>query len=108
MKVNNRNENLKGNKQYEYGVLMVLANPGYFVEGGQKYQDIALIQLERLVKFIPNILEPICLPMSFDKSDVVKNPQEELMVYAAGWGQVFTECVTDEFGPVKDLKCKLP
>ena len=31
-KVDNRNENLKGNKQYEYGVQKALANPGYFIE----------------------------------------------------------------------------
>ena len=95
-----------------WGCVVLLLCCGFdnfsILQGGQTYQDIALIQLDKLVKFIPNILEPICLPLSFDKSDVVKNPQEELMVYAAGWGQVFTECVTDEFGPVKDLKCKLP
>jgi len=102
------NKNLKGNKQYEYGVLKALAHPGYFIKGRQLYQDIALIQLDRSVEFIPNILEPICLPLSFDKSDVVKSAEEELMVYASGWGWVFHECVTDEFGPVKDLKCKLP
>jgi hypothetical protein len=33
--------------------------------------DIALLKLARDVGFIPMVLEPICLPLTFDKSDVV-------------------------------------
>lgn len=54
-------------------------------------------------------LQPICLPMSFDKSDVVQpSDDKQLVVYTSGWGRLFSACVTDEFGPVKELKCKFP
>ena len=72
-----------------------------------QYQDIGLYKLDRSVEFISGILEPICLPLSFDKSDVVKR-NDELIVYTSGWGRLFEDCVTNEFGPVKDLKCNLP
>ena len=53
------------------------------------------------------MLQPICLPTTFDKSDVV-NQDEELEIYTAGWGRVFSACVTNELGPVKSLKCQFP
>ena len=56
---------------------------------------------------MPDRLQPICLPTSFDKSDVVRNGKE-IVVYTAGWGRIFSTCVTDSFGPVKNLKCKQP
>jgi hypothetical protein len=47
--------------------------------------------------------------MSFDKSDVVgPSDDKQLVVYTSGWGRLFSSCVPDEFGPVKELKCKFP
>jgi hypothetical protein len=34
--------------------------------------DIALLKLARDVEFIPQVLEPVCLPLAFDKYDVAK------------------------------------
>jgi len=106
-KVDYLNKILKGNKRYEYGVLKAIAHPGYLLSKIES-QDIGLYQLDKDVKFIPGILEPICLPLSFDKSDVVKSPKDELIVYTSGWGRLFEACVTNEFGPMKSLKCNLP
>ena len=66
-----------------------------------------MLQLDRSAEFIPGTLEPICLPLSFDKSDVVKS-KDELIVYTSGWGRLFEACVTNELGPKKYLKCKQP
>ena len=38
----------------------------------------------------------------------VKFLDKPLEVYIAGWGKTSSDCVTNEFGPVKNLKCKLP
>jgi len=38
----------------------------------QVTNDIALLKLARDVEFIPLVLEPVCLPLTFDKFDVVK------------------------------------
>ena len=32
----------------------------------------------------------------------------KLELYIAGWGRMSADCVTNEFGPVKNLKCKFP
>ena len=31
-----------------------------------------------------------------------------LDMYVSGWGKTSSDCTTDEFGPIKNLKCKLP
>ncbi len=38
----------------------------------------------------------------------VKFLDKPLEVYIAGWGKTSSDCVTNEFGPIKNLKCKLP
>jgi hypothetical protein len=38
----------------------------------QVTNDIALLKLARDVEFIPQVLEPVCLPLAFDKYDVAK------------------------------------
>ena len=65
----------------------------------QMTQDIGLYKIDRDVKFRPNVLQPICLPTTFDKSDVAKNGQEN-MVYISGWGRLWGgKCITTELGP---------
>ena len=66
MKLENNNANLNGNKFYEYGVEKAAAHPRFISTSS----DIAWIKLERDVKFVPNVIQPICLPLSDDGSDV--------------------------------------
>jgi len=95
------NSELKGVKKFEYGVEDVISHPKYATSN-----DIALVKLDRDIEFIPGVLEPICLPAADDKSDIPKKG-EMLDVYVSGWGRTSdTNCVTDEFGPVKNIKCK--
>jgi len=76
------------------------------------YHDIGLLRLDRDAVIVKNVLQPICLPLTFDKSDIVRtgdfNAEKGLEVFTSGWGRVFSACVTDELGPVKGLKCKAP
>ena len=67
--------------------------------------DIGLYKLDRDAQFWKGILEPICLPSTFDKSDVARREAEN-MVYIAGWGRLWGgKCLTNELGPQKNLKC---
>jgi len=66
-----------------------------------------LVKLDRDIEFVPGVIEPICLPAADDKSDVSKK-DKLLDLYVSGWGKMSSDCVTDEFGPVRNLKCKLP
>merc|ERR1712042_291992 len=99
------NKGLKGNKQYEYGVESGIAHPKYI---GQGPNDIGLLRMDRDAVFIPNRLQPICLPHTFDKSDTVVPGGPELSVYTSGWGRQFSACVTNEFGPKRYIKGKFP
>jgi len=99
------NKELKGDKQFEYGVESAIAHPNF---NGHGSNDIGLLRMDRDAVFIPNRLEPICLPHTFDKSDTVVPGGPELSVYTSGWGRQFSACVTNEFGPKKYIKCKLP
>jgi len=97
------NRDLKGNQQYEYGIEDGMANPKYMIN--EATQDIALFKIDRDVKFRPNVLQPICLPTTFDKSDVAKTGQEN-MVYISGWGRLWGgKCITTELGPQRQVKC---
>jgi len=93
---------MKGNPKYEYGVEDVISHPDY-----KTSSDIALIKLDRDIEFVPGVLEPICLPAADDKSDVSQK-DNLLDMYVSGWGKTSSDCTTDEFGPIKNLKCKLP
>ena len=66
MKLENNNANLNGNKQYEYGIETAAAHPRFISTSS----DIAWIKLEKDVIFVPNQIQPICLPVSDDGSDV--------------------------------------
>ena len=78
-KVDYVNTNLKGLTQYEYGVEWGKAHPNF---RGTAF-DIGLYRLNRDVVFETDFLQPICLPLKFDKTDTVKSP-EELDVYTSG------------------------
>ena len=64
-------------------------------------------RLDADVKMTRFITQPICLPHTFDKSDVVR-AGSDFPVYTSGWGRLFSSCVTDELGPVKSIKCQFP
>ena len=101
-KVDLDNTDLKNNAQYHYHVESGLI---YLPEEG--YHDIGLLRLDRDAVFVKNVLQPICLPLTFDKSDVVGiEDQKALKVFTSGWGRVFSTCVTDQFGPEKHIKCR--
>ena len=99
------NTNLKGQAEYEYGVEWGLGHPEYLKSN--TYQDIGLLKLDRDAVMETDFLQPICLPLKFDKSDVVEDVGD-MDVFTSGWGRLWSTCNTNEFGPVKNLKCKLP
>ena len=107
LKVNAENDGLKGDPQYAYKV-----EQGQVYLPESKTNDIGLLRLERDAVFVKNILQPICLPLKFDRSDTVKpealRAGQGLEVFTSGWGRLFSACVTDELGPVKAIKCQLP
>ena len=105
MKVNNDNLGLKGDRHYSYGVEWARAYTPF-----KKYHDIGLLKLDRDAVIVKNVLQPICLPLKFDKSEdtVAKGASKGLEVFTSGWGRLFSACVTDELGPVKGMKCKVP
>ena len=117
MKVNNENLGLKGDPHYEYGVEWAQAYSPFKI-----YHDIGLLRLDRDAVIVKNVLQPICLPLKFDKSDVVKSSdfkkkilkdfkkgsEPGLEVFTSGWGRLFSACVTDELGPSVGMKCKHP
>ncbi len=45
--------------------------------------DIALLKLARDVEFIPQVLEPVCLPLAFDKYDVAKKGRASTATFAS-------------------------
>ncbi|XP_023338064.1 uncharacterized protein LOC111708804 [Eurytemora carolleeae] len=94
---------LRGNPRYEYGVLEIKSHPEYAL----MTFDIALVKLDRDIQFIPGVLESICLPLADDRSDIVEG-EENLEVYIAGWGRMSSDCTTNEYGPVRNLKCMFP
>ena len=107
MKVTSDNIGLKGDKHFDYGVEWAQAYTPF-----KLYHDIGLLKLDRDAVIVKNELQPICLPLTFDKSDVVSKDNfkegKVLEVFTSGWGRVFSACVTDELGPVKGMKCKAP
>ena len=107
MKVTSDNIGLKGDKHFDYGVEWAQAYTPF-----KLYHDIGLLKLDRDAVIVKNELQPICLPLTFDKSDVVSKDNfkegKGLEVFTSGWGRVFSACVTDELGPVKGMKCKAP
>ena len=97
--------NLKGQAEYEYGVEWGLSHPEYLKSNS--YQDIELLKLVRDAVMETDFVQPICLPLKFDKSDVVEDVGD-MDVFTSGWGRLWSSCNTNKFGPVKNLKFKLP
>ena len=112
MEVDNDNLGLKGDPYYSYGVESARALSWRGFDSSKLYKDIGLLRLDRDAVFVKNILQPICLPLKSDNSDVVNRADFEagngLQVYVSGWGRLFSACVTDELGPVRGMKCKHP
>jgi len=104
-RVEPNNANLKGNKEFEYGVESALAHSKYSADAVTN--DLALLKLDRDAKFKINYLQSICLPLKDDMSDVVLDGRQ-IKAYTAGWGRLFSSCTTNDDGPVKHLKCKSP
>merc|ERR1719309_1376875 len=97
------NRDLKGKRIFEYGFEYGLVYPKYMIS--EVTQDIGLYKLDRDVEFRRGILEPICLPTTFDKSDIATIRREN-MVYVAGWGRLWGgKCITTELGPQRQIKC---
>merc|ERR1711936_1512569 len=105
-KVNYLNTDLLEDKRYEYGVDWGLAHPKYIELQEQTY-DIGMWKLDVDARMTRFITQPICLPHTFDMSDVVR-PGNDFPVYTSGWGRLFSSCITNELGPVKSLKCQFP
>ena len=112
-KVDFYNSQIKGDKYFEYGVEHAQAYrpEKMYKKYDQQFHDIGLLKLDRDAKIVPNVLQPICLPLKFDKSQDTVSEQDfdagkALEVYVSGWGRLFQACVTNKMGPVKGLKCK--
>ena len=112
-KVDNDNSQIKDDKFFEYGVEHAQAYrpEKMYKKYDQQFHDIGLLKLERDAVIVPNELQPICLPLKFDKSQDTVSEQDfdagkALEVYVSGWGRLFEKCVTNKMGPVKGLKCK--
>jgi len=95
----------KGKSRFEYGIEEIIVNTSYTKS---EMIDIALLKLDRDVSFMENEIEPICMMEANDKSDVPHSKDDDSTLYVAGWGKTENSCTTDEFGPVKHLKCKFP
>ncbi|XP_018568842.1 serine protease 7-like [Anoplophora glabripennis] len=79
-----------------FGIEQTLVHPDYDIRSADRYGDIALIRVNREIKY-SDFIRPICLPLPNEASTV----GEEL--YVAGWGK--TEFVN--LNPVK-LKLGVP
>ena len=64
--------------------------------------DLAIVELNRRVKFVPDLINPICLPPTSKFKD---RPKE---AYVGGWGASQFACDTNEHGPNPHTMCKFP
>jgi len=73
---------------------------------GSKSPHLALIELNRYVKFQPGFISPICLP----SGNVQDKPTKEnpIHAYVAGWGAGNSQCDSDDNGPSPHRMCKEP
>jgi len=89
-----------------YTAIEVIIHPDY-VKDKRDQADIALIKLDREIKFMKRKVQPICLPNP-DYKD------EDRVAYVAGWGRLYeadteemrADCFTNSHGPEKFQKCR--
>merc|ERR1712037_206862 len=63
---------------------------------------MAIVELNRKVEFIPDMVSPICVPLTEMFDD---RPKE---AYVAGWGYDQYHCDTNDNGPNPHTQCKFP
>ena len=64
--------------------------------------DLAIVELDRRVKFVPQMVSPICLPPNSAFKDRPKD------AYVGGWGASKFACDTNDHGPNPHTMCKFP
>ena len=64
--------------------------------------DLAIVELNRRVNFVPDLINPICVPPTNKFNDIVKD------AYVGGWGASQFSCDTNHFGPNPHTMCKFP
>ena len=90
---------------YKYAFQLILSNrirPGW-VAGESFSPDLAIVELNRRIEqFVPNMINPICVPTSEAFKDRPKD------AYVGGWGAERFRCDTNDFGPNPHTMCKFP
>lgn len=90
-----------------HGLMIFRLNPGFYLDmdkrvGESMYPDLALVKLAQKVKFIPYLINPICVPPTPDFDDMPSD------AFVGGWGADSFACGTNENGPNPHTQCKFP
>lgn len=67
----------------QFGVEEIIVHSDYISKINSTYNDIALIRLDRSIRFIENKMKPICLPFG---SNHIREPTMESILTISGWG----------------------
>lgn len=84
----------------QFGIEKIIVHSGYVRAPFRIVHDIALIRLDRSIKFGPNI-KPICLPFGPNSIPI---PPEESTLVVSGWGLTMDE---NEFPAKRDVSITL-
>ena len=76
--------------------------PGWDFDAKTFSPDLAIVELNRRVEFVPGMINPICVPPSSSFQD------RPLEAYVGGWGAAKFACDTNNFGPNPNTMCKFP
>jgi hypothetical protein len=91
---------------HAYGVESVTIHPKF--EDTYITDDLALLRLDKDAEFKKKFIMPICLPLVNDRYDTIQNIDDKKSLHVAGWGLTDFDCTTNERGPVRGNKCRLP